>query len=129
MSLKACIFFAQEGPSDEAFAMVQCRGLQTPYTIFVTSMFRICAGDYDVGMETFIGMWEVVDSWEEAVFIAQMVISQIITMGTPRSGLYFKSHVYPFEDVPTYVFVGCSSDEVCQACFPFWFSLLIRSFC
>lgn len=111
--LEGLRILSQEGPSDEAFAMLDVRRGDPVYSSFVTGIFRICAGDYDRGMETFSHLWEIVDAWEESVFIGKIVVSQIITMGTPRSGLYFASHTYPFEDVPACVFVGCAADEVC----------------
>lgn len=127
--LEGLRILCQEGPSDEAFAMIQVGGVATIYTAFVTGIFQICAGEYERGMEIISDIWEIGDTLQNSVFIAEMVVSQIVAMRHPKSGLYFYSHSYPFEDVQVCVFVGCAANEVCQDCFTFWFSLIIRSLC
>lgn len=127
--LEGLRILCQEGPTEAAFSMLQLSPAHSIYAPFVVGIFKICAGQFETGMRTLLQMWDNVDAWEEAVHIADMVIMQIVDMGPARSGLYFSSYSYPVDDIPHCTYISCTADNVCEECFAFWYSLIIRSIC
>lgn len=99
------------------------------YSTIVSGIFLICSGQYISGMESISLLWDIVDSLEEAVAVADVVVMQIASMGTARSGMYFSSHVYPLDEVPHCTYINCVVDDVCEDCFAFWYSHIVRAIC
>ena len=127
--VEALRILCQDGPSEVAFAMLQQSHPNSIFAIFVTGIFRICAGDFEGGMETLTHIWDVVDAWEEAVYIADIMVQQIVRLGPLQQGLYTHSYNYPIEEVPHCTYIHCGADNVCSECFAFWYSLIVKSIC
>lgn len=119
----------QEGPSESAFEMLQFTLPNSIFATFVSGVFRICAGDFERGMGILDHIWEIVDSWQDAVSIADMVVQQIVRLGPAGIGMYTNTYNYPIEEVPHCSYIHCAADNVCQNCFGFWYSLIIKSIC
>lgn len=127
--LEGLRILCQEGPADAAFDMLRLSPPNSIYAAVVIGLFQICAGDFESGMGTLSLLWDIADSCEEAVHIADMIIMQIARLGPARSGMYYSSYSYPYDYVPHCVHLSCAADNVCVDCFGFWYSLMIRSMC
>ncbi|KAG7551526.1 hypothetical protein ISN45_Aa06g021930 [Arabidopsis thaliana x Arabidopsis arenosa] len=127
--LEGLRILCQEGPSEAAFSMLNLASPASRFAPFVIGVFRICSGDFETGMASMLKFWDLVGSLDEAVQMADLVIMQIATMGTAESGLYNNTHSYPLLDVPHCTYITCAADSVCEECFTFWYSLIVRSIC
>lgn len=119
----------QEGPTESGFAMVAISHPHSISATFITGVFRICAGQYESGIETISHIWNLVPRWEDVVVVADMVMEQIVRMGPAGAGIYFNSFHYPVDDIPHCTYIHCAADNICEDCFGFWYSLIIRSIC
>lgn len=128
-NLKVLRILAQDGPSKVAFQMLQSGDVRSAYKSFVLSIFLIFAGDHEIGMANIMQMWELVDNWEDAIGLGEMVVRQITIMGTRRSGMYLRTHYYLVHDLPHCIYVGCAGGDVCVGCYAYRFSHVIVSIC
>lgn len=127
--LEGLRLLCQDGPSDEAFAMVSLAGENSVFTIFITGVFQICAGHFYAGMRKLRRIWHLYVGLEEAVATADLVMEQIVRMGPANTGMYVNTHTYPLVELPSCTYISCTAESVCEVCFAFWYSLLIRSIC
>lgn len=127
--LEALRLLCQEGPAATTFQMLRVSHSDTIYWNFILGIFLICSGDFTAGMEAVSNIWDMVETVDEAVAVADMVVAQIVNMGTRRAGIYFTTFTYPRDEVPHCTGSACSLDDVCAECFAFWYSHIIRAMC
>lgn len=118
---------AQLGPSTESLDMLGIAGVGCLYSRFAFGVFLICCGSYVEGDKVLKTFLQKVPIFEEAVGIADMVVSQIAAMGTPGQHAYRR-----------YMHLGaipeCGLDhhtalDVCPDCFALTYAFQFADLC
>lgn len=118
---------ALSGPSQHAIDLLAAAAGDIMYARFALGAFLICCGSFDQGMDVFKSFLSKVATVEEAVGIAEMVITQITDMRKPRSGLY--DNTLRFGGLPHCFLNNYSILHLCPKCFAFLYATKIQDLC
>lgn len=117
-----------EGPSERSVELLCEASVDSMYARFALGVVLVCSGFFDTGMHVMEQFFSLLRNMEEAVDIAEMVLTQTAGFSLPRAGRFNNSFRFG-GGLPHCFLNNYSVLHLCRRCFVYMYAIRFQELC